>query len=145
MTMRRTAIALLGLVALSGCRTQDVTKARLEQSLAPTFANLYAQRAAILGETGVTPAGVAPSADCDRGGPKVADVGPGADWICMVHWRDQTGQAQEGKFELQARSNACWTAAGPSKTVGLLMITDSRGRDVTNPVFEFDGCFDPSS
>jgi hypothetical protein len=146
MTMRRTAIALLGLAALSGCRTQDVTKARLEQSLAPTFANLYAQRAAILGETGVTPAGVAPSADCDRGGPKVADVGPGADWICMVTFVDDHGRKQTGKFELQAKANSTYVAGGPSKLVGTVMITDKRtGQDVPNPAFEFDGAFDPDS
>jgi hypothetical protein len=139
------AVGLAVTMCLAGCGSPDVTRTRLEASLAPTFSNLYVQQAAILGHAGVSRTSVGATASCDKGGPKVADVGPGADWICLVHWRDQAGQAQDGKFELQARSNACWTAAGPSRTVGLLTITDSRGRDVTNPVFEFDGCFDPSS
>jgi hypothetical protein len=137
--------ALATVVGLAGCGSPDVTRSRLEASLAPTFSNLYVEQAGLLGHAGVTRASVHASASCDKGGPKVADVGPGADWICMVHWRDDAGAEQDGKFELQARSNACWTAAGPSKLVGLLTITDTRGHEVTNPVFEFDGCFDPSA
>lgn len=147
--MRRTWIALAAgaaAVSLAGCGAQDVTKARLERSLAPTFANLYVQRAAILGETGVTAAGVAPSASCDRGGPKVADVGPGADWICMVTFTDDHGEKKTGKFELQAKANSTYVAGGPTKLIGTVMIIDARtGKDVPNPVFEFDGAFDPNS
>jgi hypothetical protein len=147
--MRCTWIVLAvgaAVASLAGCGTQDVTKARLEQSLAPTFANLYVQRAAILGETGVTVSGIASSAACDRGGPKVADVGPGADWICMVTFVDDHGKTQTGKFELQAKANSTYVAGGPSKLIGTVMITDARtGRDVPNPVFEFDGAFNPNS
>ena len=42
-------------------------------------------------------------------------------------------------------SNDCYTAGGPSKLTGFLTITDTRGKEVTNPLFEFDGCFDPGS
>jgi hypothetical protein len=48
-----------------------------------------------------------------------------------------------GKFELNVHSNDCFTVSGPSKLIGFLTIADPRGREVTNPVFEFDGCFDP--
>jgi hypothetical protein len=140
---------LVGILAstltLSACGSPDVTRPRLEASLAPTFANLYVEQAAILGHPGVTAPSIAAKASCDKGGPKVADVGPGADWICMVSFRDNTHAEQQGKFELQARSNACYTAGGPSKLIGLATITDIAGKDVPNPVFEFDGCFDPSS
>ena len=137
--------ALAGFVALSACGTTDVTRARVEGALTPTFANLYVQQAAVLGHTGVTVASTAAQATCDRGGPKVADKGPGADWICMIHFTDNAGAAQDGKFELQIKSNSCYTAAGPSKLIGPVTITDTNGHDVTNPVFEFDGCFDPNS
>lgn len=135
--------ALLALGSLSACGSNDVTRARLEASLSPTFANLYVQRAAILGEPGVTAASTHPTSSCDRGGPKVADVGPGADWICMVTFTDDKGTKQKGKFELQARSNSCYTASGPTKLLGPVMITDKAGKDVVNPPFEFDACFDP--
>jgi hypothetical protein len=136
---------LASIALLAGCGTTDVTKARLENAVAPTFANLYVQQAAILGHAGVTVASTAASASCDRGGPNVADNGPGADWICVIHFTDDTRTAQDGKFELQVKSNSCYTAGGPSKLVGLVTITDTHGHDVPNPVFEFDGCFDPNS
>jgi hypothetical protein len=139
------ASAVAGTLALSACGSSDVTKPRLEASLAPTFANLYVQQAAILGHPGVTVASIGAKASCDKGGPKVADVGPGADWICTMKWHDNTHAEQTGKFELQAHSNSCYSAGGPSKIVGLITITDTHGKDVPNPVFEFDGCFDPRS
>jgi hypothetical protein len=139
------ALVAVSIVALASCNATDVTRPRLEHALAPTFANLYVQQAAILGHGGVTAESVGARASCDRGGPKVADAGPGADWICMIHFTDETRTAQDGKFELQVKSNSCFTAAGPSKSIGLATISDSRGADVTNPVFEFDGCFDPDS
>lgn len=61
----------------------------------------------------------------------------------MIRCTDEKGAAQEGKFELQAKSNSCYTASGPSKLIGLVTITDKSGKDAQNPVFEFDGCFGP--
>jgi hypothetical protein len=138
-------VAITTAWSLAACGSVDVTKARLEQSLAPTFANLYVQRARILGEPGITVASTAASADCDRGGPKVADVGPGADWICMVAFHDDHGQDQVGKFELHVLADSTYVAGGPSKLIGLAVITDKDGKDVPNPVFEFDAGFDPAS
>ncbi|MGW5475364.1 hypothetical protein [Streptomyces sp. NPDC004008] len=124
--------------------TPDITKARVEQALAPTFANLYVQQAAILGIPGITVSGIDASAHCDRGGPKVADVGSGTDWICMVTFHDDTHQVQTGKFELQIRADSTYVAGGPSKLIGLATITDKKTeKDVPNPVFEFDGTLDP--
>ena len=84
-------------------------------------------------------------AQCDKGGPNVPDHGPGADWICVMSWHDTNVDEtlMPGKFEINAHSNDCYTAGGPSKLVGLLTITDKNGKDVPNPAFEFDGCFDP--
>jgi hypothetical protein len=138
-------LAVTTAASLTACGRPDVTKARLEQSLAPIFANLYVQRASILGEPGVTVASVAAAAACDRGGPKIADVGPGADWVCMVNFHDDRGQVQDGKFELQVKADATYVASGPSKLIGLATITDKAGKDFPNPVFEFDAAFDPNS
>ena len=136
---------ILGAVASTG--TSDVTRARLERSLPTTFANAYVQQAAILGHSGITVASLDAKATCDKGGPHVADHGAGADWICYMAWNDPAVDASllPGKFELNTHTNDCYTATGPSKIVGLLTISDARGRDVRNPVHEFDGCFDPKS
>lgn len=131
--------------ATAGRGGEDITKARLERAIAPTFADLYVQRSAILGKTGVTVASINAHAVCDRGGPKVADTGPGPNWTCMITFTDDAGQPKEGKFEVKASADATYVAGGPSKLVGLATITDTHGNDVTNPAFEFDGAFDPDS
>lgn len=143
------AVAVLAVaavfVATAGRGGEDITRPRLERAIGPTFANLYVQRAAILGESGVTVASIGATAVCDRGGPKVSDVGPGANWVCMITFTDDHGQRQQGKFEVQAHADATYVAGGPSKLVGLATITDTHGNDVPNPAFEFDGAFDPDS
>ena len=140
-------IAAAALLALGSSSKSDVTKARLERSLPVAFSNLYVQQAKLLGHRGITTQSLHAKASCDKGGPKVADHGPGADWICLMAWSDPNVPLPDGdaKFELNVHSNDCYTAGGPSKFVGLLTITDTHGKDVTNPVFEFDGCFDPKS
>lgn len=139
-------IALVGAVAaLASGSTSDITKARLERNLPVTFSNLYVQQAELLGHKGITARSLHAKASCDKGGPKVADHGPGADWICLMSWSDPNVPLPDGsaKFELNVHSNDCYTAGGPSKYVGMLTITDLHGKDVDNPVFEFDSCFDP--
>ena len=134
-------------LGLTACGGSDVTKARLERSLPQVFTGQYLQQAALLGHTGLTAASLQAKASCDKGGPKVADKGPGADWICVMTWKDPNIDPTllPGKFELNVHSNDCYTAGGPSKLIGLITITDTHGNDVDNPVFEFDGCFDPKS
>src|SRR3954471_23403938 len=138
------AVAAVLVVAASS-KGSDVTKARLERNLPVTFSNLYVQQAKLLGHNGITVQSLHAKASCDKGGPKVADRGPGADWICLMAWNDPNVELPDGygKFEVSAHSNDCYTAGGPSKIVGVQTITDIRGDDVPNPVFEFDACFDP--
>jgi hypothetical protein len=138
------AAALFG---LSACGASPVTRARLERSLPQSFANQYVLQAAILGHKGVTVGSLTPRAQCDKGGPKVADRGLGADWVCFMDWKDPNVPVVDGsaKFELNVHSNNCYTATGPTKLIGLRTITDTHGTFVDNPVFEFDTCFDPGS
>ena len=137
--------AVVAIVGLSACGSSSITRARLERSLPESFANQYIQQAAILGHSGITVASLHARAQCDKGGPNVADRGPGADWICFMSWKDPNVPIPDGsaKFELNVRSNECYTASGPTKLIGLRSITDTHGTFVDNPVFEFDTCFDP--
>lgn len=140
------AIAGIGAVAVATGNGSTVTRARLERALPVAFANQYAEQAKLLGRTGVTPASLHATAMCDKHGPDVPDVGPGADWVCLMGWTDPNVPMPPegyGKFELNVHSNDCYTAGGPSKLVGFQTITDKAGREVNNPLFEFDGCFDP--
>ncbi|HEY6796501.1 MAG TPA: hypothetical protein VI248_17635 [Kineosporiaceae bacterium] len=130
---------------LAACGSADVTRPRLEASLAQVFPNYYVQQQALLGHPGLAPAAVQARPTCHRGsGPTASDTGAGSDWICVVDYLDGAGKAQEGKFELKVNPNACYTAGAPTKLVGAATIQTPTGRWVTNPVFEFDGCFDPT-
>ncbi|MEQ7847568.1 hypothetical protein [Nocardioides kribbensis] len=153
---RRVLIVLAALVALLAVGSamtaagggSSVTRPRLERSLPAVFAHVYAQQAHLQGRDGVTAASVHAVAMCDKHGPDVADVGPGGDWVCLMSWQDPDVPMPPegyGKFELNVHSNDCYTASGPSKLTGFLTMTDTSGREVTNPAFEFDGCFDPGS
>ena len=153
--MRRTILTLvlalavlggLGAVVAATADQSTVTRPRIERALPVVFSHLYAQQARLLGRTDVTPESLHAKAMCDKHGSDVADVGPGGDWVCLMSWHDpEVPMPTEGygKFELNVHSNDCFTAGGPTKLTGFLTITDTRGREVTNPVFEFDGCFDP--
>jgi len=151
-TLLAVLVVVLGLggavLAVGGGGQSTVTRARLERSLPEVFANNYVRMTHLLGRHDVTPASLHAQAMCDKHGPDVADIGPGGDWTCLMSWTDpQVPMPPEGygKFEVNVHANDCYTAGGPSKLVGFLTITDQRGNDVDNPVFEFDGCFDPSS
>ena len=153
--MRRTILvvlaALAAVLALSaaavttGGDNSTVTRPRLERSLTTTFANLYVDQARLKGRD-ITPASLHAKAMCDKAGAENKDLGPGGDWNCLMSWTDpEVPMPPEGygKFELNVHSNDCYTAGGPSKLTGFLTMNDTKGRVVTNPVFEFDGCFDP--
>jgi hypothetical protein len=155
--MRRTILVILAALAVvvalgSAVIATDgdgstVTRPRLERSLTTTFSNLYAQQAALQGRT-LTPASLHAKAMCDKAGAENKDIGPGGDWNCLMSWTDpEVPMPPEGygKFEMNVHSNDCYTAGGPSKLTGFLTMTDTEGDVVTNPVFEFDGCFDPNS
>jgi len=140
-------VAVGGAVVAGSGGGSSVTRARLERALPVEFANLYADQAKLLGHTGVTPESLNAKAMCDKGGAVEADVGPGSNWNCLVSWTDPNNPMPlegYGKFELDVHSNGCYTAGGPSKLVGYQTITDSKGDEVPNPVYEFDGCFDPN-
>lgn len=140
-------VIVFGSAVLAGGHGSSVTRARLERSLPSTFANLYVEKSRLLGRDDLTPGSLHAEAMCDKHGPDVADVGPGGDWVCLIGWTDPKMPLPPegyGKFELNVHSNDCYTATGPSKIIGFLTMTDRRGREVPNPVFEFDGCFDPN-
>jgi hypothetical protein len=155
--MRRTILvtlaALVAVIALGSAviatsgDSSTVTRPRLERSLTTTFTNLYVTTAHLQGRD-ITAASLNAQAMCDKAGAENEDIGPGGDWNCLMSWTDpEVPMPPEGygKFELNVHSNDCYTAGGPSKLTGFLTMTDTQGRVVTNPLFEFDGCFDPHS
>ncbi len=139
-----TAAVIVGATALTAHATSPITRPRLERNLPVVFSNLYLKQAAILGRTGLTVDSLHARAMCDKHGPRVPDFGPGGDWTCLMSWTDPALKLPDGwgKFELNVHSNGCYSATGPTRLTGFLTISDTRGRDVTNPLFELDSCFD---
>jgi hypothetical protein len=140
-------LAVSGAVVAGSNGGSSVTQARLERAVPVAFANLYADQAKLLGHEGVTPASLQARAMCDKGGAVEANIGPGSNWNCLISWTDPNVPMPlegYGKFEVQVHSNGCFTAGGPSRLVGFQTITDTKGDVVSNPAYEFDGCFDPN-
>ncbi len=139
-------VVVVGAGVLVTASKSSVTRARLERDLPQTFANRYLAQAKLLGHKGVTVQSMQPKAQCYKGVPNVSDQGSGAGvWLCYMRWHDPNVDEtlMPGKFELNVHSNSCYSITGPSRLLGLLTITDKTGKDVINPVAEFDSCFDP--
>lgn len=146
--MRWGAITVIVAVVLgvSGCGSSGITGDRLNRAVAPTFANLYVLQQSLRGRK-VTAASLNSRADCGRGGPETADNGAGNDWLCTVTWFN-TGPniAVTASYQVHVQTNGCYTADGdgPADLNGRQLITAADGATVTNPLWQFDGCFDTS-
>jgi hypothetical protein len=144
--MRRgtTAAVVAVLLGTSGCGSSGVTKDRLNHAVAPTFANLYVLQQSLRGRK-VGAASLNSKADCARGDAQAADSGAGNDWMCTVTWFN-TGPdiAVTASYQVHVQTNGCYTADGdgPADLNGQQMLTAADGATVTNPLWQFDGCFD---
>lgn len=146
--MRRGAAAAAAAVAVllgvSGCGSSGITKSRLDHAVAPTFSNLYVLQQSLRGRK-VSAGSLNSRADCARGDQQTADSGAGNDWTCTVTWFN-TGPniAVNAQYQVHVQTNGCYTADGdgPADLNGQQLITAVDGATVTNPLWEFDGCFD---
>jgi hypothetical protein len=130
------------LLGTTGCGSSDITTARLEAAVGPTYKNLYGlQQHMEFGASGLTPP-VSSAAHCTKGGKTVQAGGPGNDWACEVQWMAPNGQLALITYEVEVRPDGCYTAQGPSSLVGQSEIDGADSRTHTNPLYAFDGCFD---
>ena len=74
---------IAGATSASG---SGIDQAKVNRSLATTFAHLYRMQTGQLHRPDVTDAQLQASATCGKGGSRVDDVGPGNDWRCVVKW-----------------------------------------------------------
>ncbi|HZQ84025.1 MAG TPA: hypothetical protein VFA83_04265 [Acidimicrobiales bacterium] len=127
-------------LSMGGCGAASVTQARVENSVAPAFAQLYAQQQRLLGK-GAVP-GAQASADCHRSTRGSGNTGAGDDWVCQLLL--QVGGQPSGvyTYDLNVKANGCYTADGPQALVGGKSLTTPTGRSRVNPLFAFDGCFE---
>lgn len=142
----RVAAAVLAggaLLSTTACGEAALSRDRLQTAVTGTFTNLYALRQQQLGRPAPTPSALATTTRCDKGGPNVADEGPGDTWACLVVWQaDGPGTPIGATYEVRLATNGCYTADGPPSAVGQRQAADVDGTLVLNPIASFDGCFD---
>lgn len=149
---RRSRVAALALivagaaVALAGCGGTGISRARLQSSVSHTFANLWVLQQNTEGNVPPAAGALRTRSNCARSTPGVADVGPGNDWVCRVVWLvSGPSTPVTAVYELTVKSNGCYTADGdgPASVNGAQNVINGRGHPVLNPLWEFDGCFEP--
>jgi hypothetical protein len=133
------AAATISVLALSGCGGPDVTQSRVEDGVGPAFANLYAHQQTLLGHHAAGRPQA--SATCQRNSKGTSNQGAGDDWVCQLLLQ-LSGPTSLYTYELDVKANGCYVADGPPALVGGRTLTTPDGRNVTNPLFAFDGCFD---
>lgn len=146
------AIPLAGLLVLTGVAVATLTPAsgtgidrvKLQDSLGTSFAHLYRLQTEQLHRPAVTEADLGVRAECDKGGPRVVDEGPGNDWRCVVSWR-LPGSSAEGSaiYQLDVTAEGRYVADGdgPKEVNGSFRVHTPSG-DAPNPLWQLDGNVD---
>jgi len=134
------AVALTLLLVVSGCGTGRITGAALQADIGPVFRNMYLLQQRWLGHDIPYTTADTSVASCTKGGTSTPDVGPGDDWICVVHWPSPSGITEPISYDVRVQAGGCYTADGPATTIGQQNIQTPDGRSVPNPLYAFDGC-----
>ncbi|GAA2119379.1 ABC transporter permease [Actinomadura alba] len=146
------ALPLAGLVALTAVVVTGATsaegsgieRAKLQDSLATSFAHLYRLQTWELHRPDVTEAQLQATASCDKGGSRVLDQGPGNDWRCVVSWHlPGTTAVGNAIYQLDVTADGRYVADGdgPKEVNGYFQVRTPTG-DAPNPLWQFDGNVD---
>jgi ABC-2 type transport system permease protein len=135
------AVSVAVVAAATPASGSGIDKAKLDRSLATSFAELYVKQTAELHRPAVTTAQLRSGADCDKGGARVDDVGPGNDWRCVVTWH-LPGSSASGSaiYQLDVTPDGRYVADGdgPQQVNGFFQVRTATG-DAPNPLWQFDG------
>jgi ABC-2 type transport system permease protein len=139
------ALSAAVVAAATGSTGSGIDRAKLQQSLATSFAHLYRVQSQEVYHLNVTEAQLRVTASCTKGSGLVADEGPGNDWRCVVTWHlpgvnNATGQAV---YQLDVNANGRYVADGdgPNEVNGYFVVHTSYGT-APNPLWQFDGVVD---
>jgi ABC-2 type transport system permease protein len=136
-------VVTIGVLA-AATPASGIDHAKLDRSLATSFAHLYRLQTGELHRPDVTEAHLRTRAACDKGGSLVDDVGPGNDWRCVVTWHlpgaTATGSAI---YQLDVTPDGRYVADGdgPQQVNGFFLLHTATG-DAPNPLWQFDGSVD---
>ena len=137
--------ATTALVATSaGMTGTGVDRDKLQASLATSFSHLYVLQTRELHRPSVTEDQLEATAECDKGGDRVEDTGPGNDWRCVVTWTvpGASGVAN-ATYQLDVQPDGRYIADGdgPKEVNGYFLLRTGTG-DAPNPLWQFDGLVD---
>ena len=136
-------VALTG--TLSGCGSSALTAQRLETSISATFANLYVLQQHRQGHPVPPVARLASRATCTKGTPDLTQAGPGADWVCAVTFFVAGPRTPvTALYTVDLRTDGCFFADGdgPVTLNGRRTVTGPGYRQVFNPLWRMEACFD---
>jgi ABC-2 type transport system permease protein len=131
--------------AATGATGSGIDQAKLQGSLATSFAHLYRVQSQEVYHLNLTEAQLRVTASCTKGSGLVANEGPGNDWRCYVNWHlpgvnDATAQAV---YQLDVNANGRYVADGdgPNEVNGYFVVHTPYGI-APNPLWQFDGLVD---
>lgn len=137
------ALLVVSMLAIVPVRGDGITRAKVESSLATSFAHLYRLQTAQLHRPDVTEEQLATAATCDKGGSR-QDGGPGNDWRCVVTWH-LPGATAVGSalYQLDVSPDGRYVADGdgPKEVNGYFRVQSALG-DSPNPLWQIDGLVD---
>jgi ABC-2 type transport system permease protein len=141
------AACVAGLAVACNLGPAAVTADRLQAAIKPTFNSLTLLQQRLLGRHIPAGAKLNDYASCVRR--SGSSQGPGDDWVCTMDMLIELDGATPFSltpvaFDVSVKANGCYKAEGPPTFVGQPEIRDPQGRAVVNPLYAFDGCFDPT-
>jgi ABC-2 type transport system permease protein len=150
--LTRGALPLAALLAVTSGAVAVATPAsgsgidrpKLETSVATAYAHLYRLQSRELRRPDVTEEQLRAAAACDKGGPRVDDVGAGNDWRCVVSWHIPGATAVgSAVYQLDLTADGRYVADGdgPQEVNGFFQVRTPTG-DAPNPLWQFDGSVD---
>jgi ABC-2 type transport system permease protein len=135
------AVTVGVIAAATPASGSGIDRAKLDRSLATTFAHIYRIQTQELHRPAVTAADLRANASCGTGGGLRGDVGPGSDWRCVVKWR-LPGSTAIGAaiYQLDVSPDGHYVADGdgPQELNGFFQVHTSTG-DIPNPLWQFNG------
>ena len=127
-------------VAASGCGSSPVTSDRVEGAIERTFANLVQVQVGWLGLPPMTASQFEVTAACSKPS-AVNSVGAG-EWVCRVRWLSPDRQTLRDTLDLSVTADGCYSATPEGEHLGGPTLKTSKGTDVRNLLYSFEGCFD---
>ncbi len=138
------AVTTVVVAAATGATGSGIDRPKLEAALATSYSHLYVLQTEELHRPAVTEEQLHATAQCDKGGDRVEDVGPGADWRCVVTWTlPGTTATGNAIYQLDVAADGRYVADGdgPKEVNGFFLIHTATG-DAPNPLWQFDGFVD---